>query len=47
VQEYTNEISDEKFGQFNFNWGYYLYSLRNYCETGKGTPWINKKEIKH
>jgi len=22
----------------NFKWGYYLLSLRNYCETGNGNP---------
>jgi uncharacterized protein YndB with AHSA1/START domain len=22
----------------NYNWGYYMMSLKSYCETGKGTP---------
>ena len=43
TQEYANDISDEQFGTFNFNWGYYLHSLKLYCETGKGTPWYNKQ----
>ena len=38
VQEYSNPIGDEKYGRFNFNWGYYLYSLKKYCETGAGLP---------
>jgi hypothetical protein len=38
VQEYPNQISDEKYGRFNFNWGYYLYSLKKYCESGTGMP---------
>ena len=38
VQEYANFIPDEKYGRFNFNWGYYLYSLKKYCETGVGLP---------
>ena len=41
-QEYANEITDEQYGTFNFNWGYYLHSLKLFCETGKGTPWYNK-----
>ncbi|MDP4260990.1 MAG: hypothetical protein Q8941_00550 [Bacteroidota bacterium] len=42
TQEYANEITEEQFGTFNFNWGYYLNSLKQYCETGKGNPWYNK-----
>jgi hypothetical protein len=38
VQEYSNFIADEKYGRFNFNWGYYLQSLKKYCETGVGLP---------
>jgi uncharacterized protein YndB with AHSA1/START domain len=26
------------FASCNFNWGYYLNSLKQYCETGIGTP---------
>ena len=26
------------FASCNYNWGYYLKSLKQYCETGKGTP---------
>lgn len=26
------------FGSCNYNWGYYLRSLKSYCETGTGTP---------
>ncbi len=26
----------------NYNWGYYLKSLKSYCETGKGTPFEYK-----
>ena len=27
-------------GTYNFNWGYYLQSLKLYCETGMGTPFV-------
>lgn len=37
-QEYANELSDEEYGRYNFNWGYYLRSLKLLCETGEGTP---------
>jgi len=26
------------FASCNYNWGYYLRSLKQYCETGEGTP---------
>jgi len=29
------------FASCNFNWGYYLISLKQYCETGTGTPFNN------
>jgi len=38
VQIYAQELSDEVYGTYNFNWGYYLGSLKSLCETGKGTP---------
>lgn len=37
-QEYAQELSDEEYGRYNFNWGYYLQSLKKLCETGEGTP---------
>jgi uncharacterized protein YndB with AHSA1/START domain len=37
-QEYAKELSDIEYGTYNFNWGYYLNSLKQYCETGRGTP---------
>lgn len=37
-QEYARELSDEEYGRYNFNWGYYLHSLKKLCETGEGTP---------
>jgi uncharacterized protein YndB with AHSA1/START domain len=37
-QEYATELDDDSYGTYNFNWGYYLESLRRYCETGTGTP---------
>ena len=42
-QEYAGDISDEAYGRFNFNWGYYLNSMKQYCETGKGAPYPAKK----
>jgi uncharacterized protein YndB with AHSA1/START domain len=37
-QDYAVELSDDAYGVYNFNWGYYLESLRLLCTTGKGTP---------
>jgi uncharacterized protein YndB with AHSA1/START domain len=37
-QEYANELSDDDYGIYNYNWGYYLESLRLYCDTGNGKP---------
>jgi uncharacterized protein YndB with AHSA1/START domain len=39
VQEYAQELDDDTYGTYNFNWGYYLNSLKQYCETGVGTPY--------
>ena len=44
TQDYNNEITDEQYGTFNFNWGYYLHSLKLYCETGEGVPWCNNPQ---
>ena len=38
VQEYAQELSDEVYGTYNFNWGYYLESLKRLCEEGVGMP---------
>ena len=38
TQDYARELSDETYGRFNYNWGYYLGSLKKLCETGKGAP---------
>jgi uncharacterized protein YndB with AHSA1/START domain len=37
-QEYAVELSDDAYGVYNFNWGYYLESLRLLCTTGTGKP---------
>lgn len=37
-QDYAYELSDDYYGSYNFNWGYYLDSLSEYCQTGKGKP---------
>lgn len=42
TQDYAAEISDEEYGTFNFNWGYYLGSLKQYCETGEGYPFAGR-----
>lgn len=39
-QEYARELSDEEYGRYNFNWGYYLDSLRLLVETGHGKPYL-------
>ena len=40
AQDYARELSDEVYGTYNFNWGYYLNSLKLFCETGIGTPFV-------
>ena len=40
VQEYAHELSDETYGTYNFNWGYYLNSLKQLCEKGSGSPFV-------
>lgn len=42
TQEYAKDISDLAYGTFNFNWAYYLQSLKEFCETGKGKPFDRK-----
>jgi uncharacterized protein YndB with AHSA1/START domain len=42
TQDYARELDDEAYGRFNFNWGYYLQSLRELCETGTGFPFGTK-----
>ena len=38
VQHYARELDDETYGNYNYNWGFYLLSLKKLCETGSGTP---------
>ncbi|HXW39082.1 MAG TPA: SRPBCC domain-containing protein [Acidimicrobiales bacterium] len=38
TQDYAVELSDDDYGVYNFNWGYYLESLRLLCVTGVGKP---------
>ena len=40
AQDYARELSDEVYGIYNFNWGYYLNSLKQYCEKGVGVPFV-------
>jgi len=37
-QDYAVELDDDSYGNYNFNWGYYMESLRLYCTTGTGKP---------
>lgn len=37
-QHYAVELSDDDYGTYNFNWGYYLESLRLHCTIGVGKP---------
>jgi uncharacterized protein YndB with AHSA1/START domain len=39
-QDYAVELSDDAYGVYNFNWGYYLESLRLLCTTGAGKPFV-------
>lgn len=38
TQHYARELDDDTYGTYNFNWGYYLNSLKRLCEDGVGTP---------
>ena len=38
-QEYAVELADDYYGVYNFNWGYYLESLRLLCVTDTGKPY--------
>lgn len=38
TQDYAVELSDEAYGTYNYNWAYYLESLKQYCEDGHGKP---------
>ena len=40
-QNYATELTDDDYGTYNYNWGYYLESLRLYCEHGKGKPFAS------
>jgi uncharacterized protein YndB with AHSA1/START domain len=37
-QDYAVELDDDSYGSYNFNWGYYMESLRLFCTTGQGKP---------
>ena len=37
-QVYAVELEDDYYGVYNYNWGYYLESLRLFCTTGQGKP---------
>jgi uncharacterized protein YndB with AHSA1/START domain len=37
-QDYARELSNEIYGTYNFNWGYYMNSLKLLCEKGAGAP---------
>jgi hypothetical protein len=37
-QDYAVELDDDSYGTYNFNWGYYLESLRLFCTMGIGKP---------
>ncbi|NIP57086.1 MAG: hypothetical protein GWM92_03060 [Gemmatimonadetes bacterium] len=39
TQVYARELGDEAYGRYNFNWGYYLESVRRLVETGRGRPY--------
>ena len=40
-QQYAVELADDYYGTYNYNWGYYLQSLSDYCETGTGHPFVS------
>ena len=45
-QHYGRALSDDDFGIYNYNWGYYLESLRLLCETGVGKPFRPEGRIR-
>lgn len=32
------------FASCNYHWGYYMQSLKQYCESGSGTPFLDKSK---
>lgn len=38
TQNYAVKLSDDDYGVYNFNCGYYLESFRLLCTTGTGKP---------
>ena len=44
-QDYAVELSDDAYGVYNFNWGYYLESLRLLCATGSGKPFDPASQV--
>jgi uncharacterized protein YndB with AHSA1/START domain len=44
-QDYAAELSDDEYGIYNYNWAYYLESLRLHCETGTGKPFQAGVEV--
>jgi uncharacterized protein YndB with AHSA1/START domain len=42
-QHYATELGDDDYGIYNFNWGYYLQSLKELAETGTGKPFHASK----
>ena len=38
-QDYAVELADDYYGVYNFNWGFYLESLRLLCVEGTGKPY--------
>ena len=44
-QYYGRALSDDDFGIYNYNWGYYLESLRLFCETGAGKPFRPENRV--
>ncbi len=40
---WKDNLDDEEIPNSNYNWGRFLYSLKTYCETGKGFPVVARK----
>ncbi len=45
-QYYGRKLSDDDFGIYNYNWAYYLESLRLLCETGQGKPFRPDRQLR-
>ncbi|MDQ6885059.1 MAG: SRPBCC domain-containing protein [Candidatus Dormibacteraeota bacterium] len=44
-QEYVKDLDEDEFGTYNYNWAYFLESLRLYTTTGTGKPFVPQQVV--